>query len=160
MVTPTTEQLAEAAYDANDTAWAAELSKRLAAAGGSTESEIKGKLNLGWSQYKAGKLAEADATFEELLKKHPPEAIAAEAAFMRGRILQELGQYESALAMYNVVVERYPKSPQYARCPAGGRRAARKAEARRTPRPHLPPAGQRLPSVRQARRARFTSGHG
>ena len=70
----------------------------------------KASSTLGWSQFKAGKLAEAAATLDELLKKNPPEAIAAEAAFLRGRILQELGQNESALAMYNLVIERYPGS--------------------------------------------------
>lgn len=116
LIAPTTERLAEAAFDADDAAWAAELSKRLAAAGGSAEYEFKGKLQLGWSQFKAGKSAEAAATFDELLKKNPPEAIAAEAAFVRGRILQVLGQDEAALAMYNLVIERCPASQQ--RCDA------------------------------------------
>jgi len=113
LIAPTTERLAEAAFDADDAAWAAELSRRLAAAGGSAEYELKGKFQLGWSQFKAGKLPEAAATFDELLKKNPPEAIAAEAAFVRGRILQELGQDESALAMYNSVIERYRNSQQH-----------------------------------------------
>ena len=78
---------------------------------GSAEYESKGKLNLGWSQFKAGKLAEAAATLDNLLKENPPEAIAAEAALVRGRSLQELGQSEAALAMYNLLIERYPGSP-------------------------------------------------
>ena len=45
LIAPTTERLAEAAFDADDVAWAAELSKRLAAAGKSAEYELKGKLN-------------------------------------------------------------------------------------------------------------------
>ena len=113
LIAPTTERLAEAAFDANDAAWAAELSKRLTTAGGSAEFEFKGKLNLGWSQFKAGKLVEAAATLDELLAKNPPQAIAAEAAFVRGYILHELGQDESALAMYNSVIERYPDSQQH-----------------------------------------------
>ncbi len=113
MVAPITERLAEAAYDANDAAWSAELSNRLTKDGGSTEYELKGRLSLGWSQYKAGKLAEAAATFDELLKKNPPEPIAAEAAFLRGRILEELGRSESALAMFNRVIDKYPKSKQH-----------------------------------------------
>ncbi len=63
-----TELLAEAAYDANDAAWSAELSGRLASAGTSAEYELKGKLGLGWSQFKAGKLAEAAAAFDEVLQ--------------------------------------------------------------------------------------------
>lgn len=113
LVAPITERLAEAAYDANDAAWSAELSNRLAKDGGSTEYELKGRLSLGWSQYKAGKLTEAEATFDELLKKNPPEAIDAEAAFLRGRILEELGRSDSALAMYNRVISKHPKSKQH-----------------------------------------------
>ena len=80
LIAPTTEHLAEAAYDANDAAWSAELSGRLAAAGDSAQYELKGKMGLGWSQFKAGKLAEAAATFGEVLDKKPPDAMAAEAA--------------------------------------------------------------------------------
>ncbi len=111
LIAPTTERLADAAFDANDAVWAAELSQRLTAVRGSAAYELKGKLNLGWSQFKAGKLAEAAATLEELLKENPPAAIAAEAALVRGRSLQELGQNEAALAMYNLVIERCPGSP-------------------------------------------------
>ncbi len=113
LVAPTTELLAEAAYDANDAAWAAELSSRLAAAGSSTEYELKGKVGLGWSQFKAGKLAESAAVFDEVLKQNPPPAVAAEVALVRGRILEQLGQNEPALAMYAVIIERHPKSAQY-----------------------------------------------
>jgi cellulose synthase operon protein C len=113
LIAPTVERLAEAVYDANDAAWAAELSSQLVALNASTEYELKGKLNLGWSQFKAGKLSDANATFDELLKKNLPDSIAAEAALIRGRILHETGKDEDALAMYNMVIERYPKSKQH-----------------------------------------------
>ena len=114
LLAPTTEHLAEAAYDAGDAAWSAELSRRLAADAASAQYAIKGKLGLGWSQFQAGKLAEAAATFDELLKSNPPEAIAAEAALARGQILEKLGQDESALAMFDLVIERYSGSQQHA----------------------------------------------
>ena len=114
LVAPTTEHLAEAAYDAGDAAWSAELSSRLAADAASAQNAIKGKLGLGWSQLQAGKPAEAAATFDEVLKKNPPAAIAAEAALARGQILEKLGQNEPALAMYTLVIEQYPKSRQHA----------------------------------------------
>jgi TolA-binding protein len=113
LVAPTTEHLAEAAYDANDAAWSAELSTRLAGAGNSAEYTLKGKLGLGWSQFKAGKLVEAAAAFDEVLKNNPPLAIAAEAALVRGRILEQLGQNDSALAMYSLVIDQYPTSKQH-----------------------------------------------
>ncbi len=112
VLAPTTDRLAEAAYDANDAAWSAELSGRLATAGNSAEYALKGKLGLGWSQFKAGKLAEAAATFDELLKNNPPPAMGAEAALVRGRILEQLGQNEPALAMYGLVIDQHPASKQ------------------------------------------------
>ena len=114
LIAPTTERLAEAAYDANDTAWASQLSGQLVALNASKEYELKGNLSLGWSQFKAGKLAEAATTFDDLLKKNPPDAIAAEAALVRGRILQEMGRNETALTMYDLAIERYPESKQHA----------------------------------------------
>lgn len=113
VIAPTTEHLAEAAYDANDAAWSAELCGRLTGTGSSAEYQLKGKLGLGWSQFKAGKLPEAAGSFEEVLKGNPPDAIAAEAALIRGRILEQLGQNESALAMYDQVIEKHAGSKQH-----------------------------------------------
>ena len=55
--------------------WSAELSGRLAAAGNSAEYAFKGKLGLGWSQFKAGKLPEAAATFDEVLRRIRPRRL-------------------------------------------------------------------------------------
>ena len=46
LIAPATEQLAEAAYDAGDAAWSAELFSRLAAAGSSRST--RSKAGLGW----------------------------------------------------------------------------------------------------------------
>jgi len=113
LLLPTAEHLAEAAYDANDIAWSTELSARLAKSDPSSEYYRKGKLGLGWSQYKAGNLGEAADVFDQLLKANPPEGMAAEAAMARGQILERLEQEESAAAMYAVVIEQYPKSKQH-----------------------------------------------
>lgn len=114
IIAPTTERLADLAYDAGDVAWAADLSARLATASASTEYAIKGKLGLAWSQFQSGKLAEAAATFDELLRKDPPEAVAAEAALARGQILAMLGQTEMALTMFERVIARNSGSVQHA----------------------------------------------
>jgi TolA-binding protein len=104
---PTTEHLAEAAFAANDPTWSAELSARLSGVG-TAEMDFKGRLGVGWSRYKAGKLTEAAAAFDELLRKNPPAEIAAEAAFVRGRIAEELNQPEKALEMYDLLIGQYP----------------------------------------------------
>ena len=136
LLAPATEQLAEAAFDADDAAWSAEL-VIVAGRNGQAESdrnrlesksqldgsktpspaaaeyEIKGLAGLGWSQYKAGQLNEAAATFEQVLQKHPPEALAAEISYARGQILEKLEQFDPALALYDRVIEKYPKSSQH-----------------------------------------------
>lgn len=114
VVLPTTEQLAETAYAANDATWSAELSARLPTVGKSSDYQWKGKLGLAWSQYKQGKLVEAASAFDDVLKHNPPESVAIEASMARGRILEKLGQDESALTIYGVIVEKYPTSRQHA----------------------------------------------
>ena len=111
LIVPLTEPLAEAAYQAKDTQWSAELFKRLKAHSGSNEeNQLKGLSGLGWSQFEAGELAKAAATFEELLNKDPPANMAAEAALVRGRALEQLGQSDPALAMFELVIGKYPQT--------------------------------------------------
>jgi cellulose synthase operon protein C len=125
-----TEQLAEAAYEADDPAWAEDLFARLAgrpAAVGAerpggeptfpteptvpTEPDAAALLGLAWSQFKGGRLAEAAATFGQVIDADPPTAMLAEAALTRGRIFQRLERHDAALAMFDLVVERCPESP-------------------------------------------------
>ncbi|HUT09441.1 MAG TPA: tetratricopeptide repeat protein [Thermoguttaceae bacterium] len=110
---PLTERLADAAYEAGDAAWSAELFG-LVTDGASDERELRGLAGLGWSQLKAGRPEEAAAAFEKLLKKNPPAPMASDAALAQGRILEELGRHDPALAMYDLVIDRYPKEKQHA----------------------------------------------
>jgi len=109
-----TEQLAEAAYAAEDRDWSAELFERLRAVSDSDESEKKGLAGQAWSHFKAGRLREAADVFDELLKKNPPDESAAEATFMRGVILEQLGQTKEALAMYDRVSDEYAETRLHA----------------------------------------------
>ncbi len=108
------EQLAEAALDAGDTQWSSALFERLAAGGGQSEAEKRGLAGLGWSQLRAGRLSDAAATFGRLLQSDPPAALAAEAAHVRGTILEKLRQPDAALAMYDRVIDKHPESQQRA----------------------------------------------
>ena len=100
--------LGEAALDAGDTEWSAQLFARVSAAKGPAEDEVPALSGLAWSQYKVGRLEEAAETFGRVLQNNPDMAVGAEAALVRGRILQELGRNESALAMYDEVIQKYP----------------------------------------------------
>lgn len=105
---PATEQLAEAAYEAGDTAWSNELFARLAKQAAQPDKQLAGLSGLGWSQYKAGKLKEAAATFAQLLARNPDPALGAEASLVRGQILEQIQQSDAALAMYDAVIQRFP----------------------------------------------------
>jgi len=113
LMIPVTERLADAAYEAGDVKWSAELFRRVVE-GASGERELRGLAGLGWSQLKANHLEEAAATFEELLKKVPPAPMAADAALASGQILEQLGRHDPALAMYDRVIDKYPKEKPHA----------------------------------------------
>jgi len=113
LIAPTTEQLAEAAYEAGDVAWAGQLFARLIGEGESREHRLKALSGLGWSQYKAGQLEEAAETFQRLLSQGPDPPLAAEAALVRGQILQTLGRPDPALAMYDLVIDRCQNTEQF-----------------------------------------------
>ncbi|NQU22315.1 MAG: tetratricopeptide repeat protein, partial [Candidatus Nealsonbacteria bacterium] len=108
-----TDHLAEAAYDANDAEWSRQLNRRLQAESRSPEYVLKGLAGQGWTQFKAGQLTEAAATFAELLEKDPPAELAAEAAMVRGQALEQLGREDPALAMYDLVVDKYAGAKQH-----------------------------------------------
>lgn len=110
LIVPMTEQLADAAYDAGDTAWSQALFAQLADQGRAADKQMAGLAGLGWSQYKAGQLEQAAATFGQVLAKSPDAALAAETALVRGQILQKLEQSDDALAMFDVVIQRHPAS--------------------------------------------------
>lgn len=110
LIGPTREQLAEAAYDFGDTAWSGRLFESLAAENRAPDADLKGLSGLAWSQFKAGQLEEAAATFDRLLEKDPQPGMAAEAALVRGRILEQLGRFDAALAMYDLVIRQSSKS--------------------------------------------------
>ena len=114
LLVPTTEQLAEAALEAKDAAWSAQLFEQLRGGGGSSDTELKGLSGLGWSQYKDGKFTEAAATFEQLLAKNPPVAMLTETALVRGQALEKLERHEAALAMYELIIDKHPTAAQHA----------------------------------------------
>jgi len=115
LIAPTTEQLAEAAYEAKQAEWSAQLFHRLQTDGGSSEYKLKGLHGVGWSQFNSGQLAEASDTFEKLLTMDPPPAMAAETAWIRGRILEKLGPPDAALSMYHLVIDNYPEAESHAK---------------------------------------------
>jgi TolA-binding protein len=62
--------------------------------------------DLGWSLHKQKKNAESAAAFARLLAEHPDDALAPEAAFMRGKSLEEAGKIPEAQAAYAEAAKR------------------------------------------------------
>ena len=113
VVAQAVEQLAEAAYEAGDFSWSGRLFYWLSTEGRPHERELKGLSGLGWSQFKNGKLDEAQQTFNRLLEKDPDEELVAETALVCGQILEKLDRADPALAMFDRVVEQHPTSEQF-----------------------------------------------
>ena len=107
----TTYQLAEAVF-AQDATWAGELFTALTKNDNAPQYVAKGLSGLAWCQFQSDDSAASAATFERLLKEHPADPLAAEAALVRGQALEKLGQAEPALAMYETVIEKYASSRQ------------------------------------------------
>ena len=122
LVLPTTKQLAEAAYAVGDQEWSSELFAKLAADGQVRETVAGGLSGLAWSQLKAEELDRSAATFDQILNDHPDDPRAAEAALVRGQILERQGKHDPALLMYHLVVDKHAESPHLAAALMAGAR--------------------------------------
>lgn len=109
---PTVRQLAEAATAAGDPQWAADLCRELAAEGVPEEYAAVGLSSLGWQHYQAGELAEAEATFGQLLTRFPTNALVPPAALARAQALEALDRQGEALAMCKLVIDTHPTSAE------------------------------------------------
>lgn len=112
LMVPITEQLAEAAYEAKDTGWSQLLFQWQKSNAPAQDGELRGLSGLAWSQFKAGNLEGAAATFEQVLQKNPDPQMAAESALVRGQILQKLAKPDQALTMYELIFTKYPQASE------------------------------------------------
>ena len=76
------------------------------------ESDVQGWAGLGWANFRAGKLEPAAVAFGQLVERYPESPLAAEAAVMRAKALQQAGRSEDALEAYLLAVTNYGKSEQ------------------------------------------------
>jgi len=104
--------VAERAYRARNLAVAKRWYEVLAKE--TTAAAVRGPAlsGLAWTQLALdGKQASAE-TFERVLRDYPESSLAAEAALMRGRALEEQGEHNAALTAYRLVINKYDQSPQ------------------------------------------------
>jgi TolA-binding protein len=104
--------VAEKAYQAGDSALAKRWFEALAQEPAAASVRTTALSGLAWTQLALeGKEASA-ATFERLLRDYPDSPLAAEAAIVRGRSLEERGEHNAALTSYRLVIDKYAQSPQ------------------------------------------------
>lgn len=109
---PVVQNLADTAYTAGDKPWAAELYAVLAEKGNPTEYVKQGLAGLARCQVQSDRLTDADTTLDRLVKEYPDDSQTGEAAFLRGRVLEQGGQFDAALAMYHLVLEKFGTSKE------------------------------------------------
>ena len=113
LIAATIEKMAQDALEIGETVWSARLFEWLAEDCGQAEYEPSALAGLAWSRLENNQKGLAAATFERLLNRKIDPQLAAEAAFARGRLLEGMQRFDGALAMYDLVVERYTSSPQH-----------------------------------------------
>ena len=106
LIMPTIRHLAEAAYAVGEHGWSSTLFAKLVAEGNQPSEVARGLSGLAWSQLKAQALDRAAATFDRLIREHPDDPHAAEAALVRGQIFEQQGKHDPALAMYHRVIDQ------------------------------------------------------
>lgn len=107
-------EIAESAYAAGNYELARKSFEGLLAAKNPLEIRARGLSGLAWCHFQASQWKESAAKFDEVLRLQPEGSRAAEAALMRGRALEHLEQYETALTMYRVVIDRFSSSDRVA----------------------------------------------
>ncbi len=81
---------------------------------GSAKIASRAQSSLAWNYFNAGRWTEAADAFQQVLDAAPGDPLAAEAALMRGRALEHLDHPDEAMAMYELVVNRYSDTPRAA----------------------------------------------
>ncbi len=123
---PTTEYLADKAYESGDLDVARQLFQQLSTSEADEQLMAKGLAGLGRVQVKQDDPTSAIVTFAQLTAKYPDSPHAAEAALERARLLSKLGQRELATTAFDELMSEYARS---ARLPHAMLAAARHHEA-------------------------------
>jgi TolA-binding protein len=105
-------QVAERAYRADNFDLAKKWFGALTQEAVSAAIRSQALSGLAWTQLRTDGREASTTTFERVLRDYPDSPLAAEAALVRGRALDEAGQHDAALTAYRLVIDRYTQSPQ------------------------------------------------
>lgn len=89
-------ELGTIAFSKGDFAFAEQLFGELAAWPKESRFHTQALADLGWSQHKQKKFAEAAASFARVVVEHPDDTLVPEADFMRGKALEDSGKLAEA----------------------------------------------------------------
>jgi TolA-binding protein len=112
LLLPTALYLAEKANGEQQPTAAKRLFEILTRDGNPPEYVAKGLSGLAWIQAKADNAADSAKTFAQLVDQFPDSPLAPEAALMRAKSLEKLGQPDAALETYQRLVDVYPHADQ------------------------------------------------
>ncbi len=99
-------ELGTIAFSKGDFGFAEQLFGELAAWPKESRFHSQALADLGWSQQRQKKHAEAAASFARVLAEHPDDTLVPEAAFMRGKALEEAGKIAEAQAAFAEAAQR------------------------------------------------------
>ncbi len=104
------EQIAQASLDAEEFDRAETLYREILGQADDSQRKDRALVGLAWAQRGQNNLAAAEATLAQVVDHEADEAVLAEAWFLRGRVLQELGKSEPACQAFQRVVDEHPRS--------------------------------------------------
>jgi tetratricopeptide (TPR) repeat protein len=104
------EQIAQASLDAEEFDRAETLYREILAQADDSQRKDRALVGLAWAQQGRKDFAAAETTLDKVVDHEADEAVLAEAWFLRGRVLQELGKSELACQAFRQVVDEYPGS--------------------------------------------------
>lgn len=104
--------LAELAYDHGEFAVSEKLFALLTEQAASDELIAAGCSGTAWSRTEMGRPEEATELFQRVINEFGATRFAAESALMCGKIFENRREFDAALAMYEIVWDRYPSTPQ------------------------------------------------
>jgi TolA-binding protein len=106
------QQVAEIAYAAEKWEWAEATFGELVKLGDATPHYVSGLSGEAWCRHQQKDYSKAAAGFARLVKEFPDEALAPEAAYMRGKSLFDAGRQEDAAAAFQAAFQKFsPDQP-------------------------------------------------
>jgi TolA-binding protein len=109
---PALFRVAETCLDAKEFGLAAHLYAEVAQKEPQGPLHVRALSGLGWSQFHGENFSSAAQAFGQIIETAGSDALASEAAYMRGRALEADGKLAEATAAYQTTLAKYGQGPQ------------------------------------------------